>query len=113
LGVDDRVRVERQLKRREVDKRLISGKRRIRYGYEMVVENLRSLPVKVTLHDQLPLARHEEIKVRLESAEPRPVEQSELNLLDWELHLAPKEQRSLRFDFSVEYPADMDVLGLP
>ena len=113
LGVDDRVKVERELKRRDVDKRLIGGRRRIVYGYEIKVENLLPIQARVTLHDQLPVSRHEEIKIRLESADPRPTKQSELNLLDWELTLAPKEKRVVRFDFSVEHPQGMEVVGLP
>jgi uncharacterized protein (TIGR02231 family) len=113
LGVDDRLKVGRQLKRREVDKTMIGGKRRIRYAYEIRLENLLPAQVSLTLHDQLPVARHEDIKVRLDAAEPKPSQQSELNLLDWELSLAPKEKRTLRFDFSVEYPQAMEVIGLP
>lgn len=113
LGVDDRIKVERELKRRDVDKRLIGGKRRTVYGYEIKVENLLSAQARVTLHDQLPVSRHEEIKIRLESADPRPTKQTELNLLDWELTLAPKEKRVIRFDFSVEHPQGMEVMGLP
>jgi hypothetical protein len=33
--------------------------------------------------------------------------------LDWELELAPKEKRVVRFDFSVEHPQEMSVVGLP
>ncbi len=113
LGVDDRLKVERELKRREVDKTLLGGKRRVKFGYEIRLENLLDSPAAVTVHDRLPVARHEEIKVRLESAEPKPTRQSELNLLDWELSLAPKEKLTLRFDFSVEYPQTMDLRGLP
>ena len=40
LGADDRVKVERELKRREVEKTIIGGKRRIHYGYEIRLENL-------------------------------------------------------------------------
>ena len=112
LGVDDRLKVERELKRRDVDKRMIGGKRRLVYAYEIELENLLPVPAKITLHDQIPVARHEEIKVKLESADPRPSEHSELNLLDWELSLQPKEKRTVRFDFSVEYPQTMEVSGL-
>jgi uncharacterized protein (TIGR02231 family) len=113
LGVDDRIAIQRELKRREVDKRLIGGKRRTLFGYEIELENLLPGTAKLLLHDQLPVARHEEIKVRLESADPRPTEHDELNLLDWELELAPKEKRVVRFDFSVEHPQEMSVVGLP
>jgi len=113
LGADDRVRVERELKRREVDKRLIGDKRRLRYAYEIRLENLLPTEARVTLHDQIPVPRHEDIKVKLEFAEPRPTRQTELNLLDWELTLAPGEKRTVRFDFVVEHPREMGVVGLP
>jgi hypothetical protein len=33
--------------------------------------------------------------------------------LKWELSLEPKENRTVRFDFSVDSPQGMEVLGLP
>ncbi|NIP35116.1 MAG: mucoidy inhibitor MuiA family protein, partial [Gemmatimonadetes bacterium] len=113
LGADDRVKVERELKRREVDKRLIGDRRRLRYGYEIALENRLPAEAQITLHDQIPVSRHEDIKVKLESADPQPTERTELNLLDWELTLAPGERRVVRFDFTVEHPRDMGLLGLP
>ena len=113
LGVDDRIKIKREIKRREVEKTIIGGKRRLHFGYEITLENLTSGVAAVVLHDQIPASRHEDIKVRLESAEPRPAEQSELNLLDWELKLAPKEKRIVRFDFGVEAPQGMNISGLP
>jgi uncharacterized protein (TIGR02231 family) len=113
LGVDDRLKVERDLKRREVDKTIIGGKRRIRYGYEICLENLLDVQAKITLHDRFPAARHEEIKVRLESCEPKPTRQSELNLLEWEFELAANEKKTVRFDFTVEHPQTMEIRGLP
>jgi uncharacterized protein (TIGR02231 family) len=112
LGVDDRVKVERELKRHDVDKTMIGGKRRLHYAYEIKLENLLSVPAALTLHDQVPVSRHEEIKVRLDAADPKPARQTELNLLDWELTLAPKEKRVVRFEYTVEHPATMQVMGL-
>jgi uncharacterized protein (TIGR02231 family) len=112
LGTDDRIKVERKLKRREVDKRLIGGKRLVHYGYEVEIKNLLPTLVKITLRDQIPLGRHEDIKTRLESSLPKPTEQTELNLLTWEFSLASQEKRLVRFDFAVEYPQDMEVIGL-
>ena len=105
LGNEDRIKVERELKRRDIDKRFIGGKRHLAFGYEIELENLLPDKVNLTLHDQIPVPRHEEIKVKLESADPRPAEQTELNLMKWELSLEPKEKRTVRFDFSVEIPA--------
>ena len=113
LGNEDRITVERDLKRRDVDKRFIGGKRHLVFGYEIKLENLLPVKASLTLHDQYPVPRHEEIKVKLESADPKPAEQTELNLLKWEFSLEPKEKRTVRFDFSVESPQGMEIIGLP
>ncbi|HDQ74140.1 MAG TPA: mucoidy inhibitor MuiA family protein [Chloroflexi bacterium] len=112
LGPDDRVRVTRELRRREVDKKLIGGQRRLLYGYDALLENLLPVGIETTLYDQIPVARHEDIKVKLTSAEPELAEQSDLGILTWRLTLAPGEKRSVRFDFLVEHPKDMKVKGL-
>jgi len=113
LGNEDRIKVERDLKRRDIDKRFIGGKRHLVFGYEIKLENLLPVKANLTLHDQFPVPRHEEIKVKLESADPKPAEQTELNLLKWEFSLEPKEKRTVRFDFNVESPQGMEIIGLP
>jgi len=112
LGVDDRIKVKREIKRREVEKTIIGGKRRLHFGYEITLENLTPGPAVLSLHDQMPVSKHEDIKVRLESADPKTAEHSELNLLDWKLTLAPKEKRIVRFDFGIEAPQDMNIGGV-
>jgi uncharacterized protein (TIGR02231 family) len=113
LGVDDRVKVKREIKRREVDKKLIGSKRRITYAYEITLENLLPIQISLTMHDQFPVSKHEEVKIRLEGANPQPAEQSELHLLRWDFNLAAQEKRQVRYDFSVEYPPVLDIVGLP
>lgn len=112
LGIEDRLKVERELMRRDVDKRFIGGRRRLEYGYEIKVENLLPLNAKLTLLDQIPVSRNAEIKVDLESIDPKPTERTEMNLLKWELALEPEEKTTLRFDFSVELPQGMGIVGL-
>jgi uncharacterized protein (TIGR02231 family) len=113
LGVDDRIFVKRELKARAVDKTFMGDRRRLRVGYEIELRNLRAAKADIEVHDQFPVGRHEQIKVRLESADPKPSEQSELNELTWKLTLGPNEKRFLRFDFTIEYPVSMTIEGLP
>ncbi|HKZ82701.1 MAG TPA: mucoidy inhibitor MuiA family protein [Anaerolineae bacterium] len=113
FGVDDRVYVKRELKAREVDKKLLQEKRRLHYGYEIEVRNLRPGRIDLEIHDQMPVSRHESIKVRLESVDPKPAEQSEMNELTWKLSLEAGAKQLVRFDFSVEHPRDLQVAGLP
>jgi uncharacterized protein (TIGR02231 family) len=113
LGVDDRVVAVRELKAREVDKKMIGDRRRLRVAYEIEVSNLRDLAIDLEVRDQLPVSRHEQIKVKLEAADPRPIEQTELNELIWKLSLAANAKQVCRFDFTIEHPAAMQVMGLP
>jgi uncharacterized protein (TIGR02231 family) len=113
LGADERMRVERELVAREVDKAFIIGdRRRIRYAFEIELENLRDTRQTVIVRDQIPVTRDEQIKVKLDSADPKPAEVSELNVLEWKIALDPGAKRKLRFDFNVEHPRSMDVIGL-
>jgi hypothetical protein len=68
---------------------------------------------KIIVSDQTPVARHEEIKVRLDMAELKPTRQTELGILEWKLDLDPGEERTIRFDFNVEHPRSLTVVGLP
>ena len=113
LGIDDRVYVKRELKAREVDKKLLQDKRKLHYGYEIELRNLRADKIALEVHDQLPVSRHESIKIKLESGDPKPFEQTEMNELTWEMSLEPNAKRFVRFDFSVEYPREITVAGLP
>lgn len=112
LGVDDRVKVKRELKGYEVDRQFLGGRRRLHYAYAIELENLLASDVQLALHDQLPVSRHEEVRVRLDAADPRPAEQTELNELKWELRLAPAQKLVVRFEFTVEHPQDMVLSGL-
>jgi uncharacterized protein (TIGR02231 family) len=112
LGIDDRVKVERELIGRTVDKTLIGNIRRTQFAYRITLTNLLAGPARVTILDQLPLSRHESIKVKLQDATPRPTEQSDLNILTWELEFKPQEKRTISLTFSVEHPRDLTVIGI-
>ena len=64
------------------------------------------------MRDQFPVSRDEQIKVKLDSVDRKPSEHSELNVLEWKLMLDPGAKRKLGYEFSVEHPRGMDVIGL-
>jgi len=113
LGADERLRVERELATRDVDKTFMGDRRRIRYAYTIEVESLRDGPQIVLVRDLLPMSRNEQIKVKLEASEPKPDKQSDLNQLEWKLVLDRAVKQKIRFEFSVEYPRALEVNGLP
>jgi uncharacterized protein (TIGR02231 family) len=112
LGVDDRIKVKRELVKRDVGKNLIGNTRRTQFAYKITLQNLLATEAKITVFDQLPLGRHEEIKVKLENISPEPAERSELNIVKWILELKPGEKRDITFAFFIEHPRTMTITGL-
>ncbi len=112
LGVEERITIERELTRREVDKRLLKDNRQLRYGYQMTAKNLLPVPIVLEVHDHIPVPRHEQIKVKLENVQPSPAEKSDLNLIKWRLSLAPAAEQTIEYDYLVEHPRSMQVVGL-
>lgn len=112
MGVDDRIKVERELTERQMGKAFIGNTRRTAFAYKITLTNHLATEAKVTLYDQLPVGRHEEIKSKLQNANPPPVEQSGLNILKWELVVPPGKKVEVSFAFSVEHPRDMQVTNL-
>lgn len=112
LGVEDRITIERELVRRDVDKALLRDRRQLRYGYKVEVQNLLPVEAVVTVHDHIPVSRNEQIKVRLDKAAPEPVEKSDLNLIEWSLTLAPGAKQLIQYEYLVEHPRSLVVSGL-
>jgi uncharacterized protein (TIGR02231 family) len=112
LGVDDQIRVKRELRRRAASKAPISGSRTIDVAYEITVENHRLGEARVSVHDHIPVTTDGDIKVRLREASPDPAAQDDLGELTWELHLEPGRDAAIRYRFTVDHPAQVIVHGL-
>ncbi len=112
LGVEERLAVRRELTRRDVDKRLLRDRRVVTYGYKIELHNLLAHTTRVTLKDQLPVSRHEEIRVTLDRVTPEPAERTSLNILEWQLTLTPQQKLIVTYDYTVEHPRTLEVAGL-
>ena len=111
LGIDERLKIERELVERQVDKKLIGQQRRMSYAYRLNVTNLHQVQVHLTLKEQLPVSRNEQIKVRLTLTNPKIVA-GEMGLLEWIMSLQPQAKQELYYQFVVEHPPDLTVIGL-
>lgn len=113
LGAEERITVERELVRRDVDKKLLRDNRQLRYGYEIRLQNLLPDVADIVVQDQIPVSRHEQIKVKLDQVQPDPAEKSDLNMLEWRLSVASQAEQTVRYQFVIEHPRDLRVMGLP
>jgi len=112
LGIDEGLKLERDLVERKVDKRFMQDKRLITYAYRVLVTNLRDQEATLQLTEQLPVSRNERIKIRLTRSSPQ-IELGELGKLEWVLSLKPKATQEITYQFTVEHSREMtEVVGL-
>jgi uncharacterized protein (TIGR02231 family) len=111
LGIDEGLKIERDLVERLVDKRLISNQRRITYSYRLIITNLLDKEVNLKVTEQLPVSRNEQIKVRLSRSNPQ-IQLGEMGILEWLLTFPAQERREIYYQFNVEHPPELMVVGL-
>jgi uncharacterized protein (TIGR02231 family) len=112
LGIDDRVTIARELVSRDASKAFLGNTRKLEYAYRIKLQNLTDRPARISVLDQLPHSRTEEIKVKLTDTNPKPAEQTDLGVLTWKLELAPQAKQEIQFAYSVEHARQLRITGL-
>ena len=111
FGNDDQVAVKREELKHHKEAGIF-GKNRVSYRYRIEMENFRKEPLTLTVHDQLPVAGDEEIKITLEEPSLKPAETKGDGSVIWSVPLQAGEKKTLTFGIMVEYPKDKEITGL-
>lgn len=111
LGLDEGLKIERDLVERQVDQKLIDNDRHTTYAYRLVITNLRSHSAFLTLKERLPVSCNPQIKVFLTRTNPA-IEMGEMGRLEWSLTLPPDSKQEVYYQFRVEHPPELTVVGL-
>ena len=115
LGIEDNIKVKRELIERNVEKgnALQGNIRRISYAYRISVHNYAGAPRRVVIRDHLPVSQHEKVKVKVQNVQPAPTERTKLELITWKFTLAANGEQKIEYRFVVEHQQDVRVIGLP
>ncbi|MEQ4302237.1 DUF4139 domain-containing protein [Plantactinospora sp. B6F1] len=111
LGLDDRIRVKRELIRRSDTRATLGSTRRREVEYRTTVANHTPRPARVTMLDQLPVSRAEGITVRELRLDPAPEERAALGELIWRLELPPGASREILLGLRVELAKGVELAG--
>lgn len=119
LGVDENVKVKRELIEKKVDETLIAGipspTKRTVFKYKLTVENYKSKKIYVKLFEAMPVSEEERIKVKIDkvSLEPKVKDwKDRKGVWLWELELSPKAKQEIFYTSVIEHPREMQVEGL-
>ncbi|WP_181771110.1 DUF4139 domain-containing protein [Amycolatopsis pittospori] len=111
LGVDDRIRVDRELAHRTASKATLSGVRKREASYDTTISNHSPREAVVTVLDQAPVSRDEAITIRDVRAVPDPVERTELGEYTWRLTLAPGSKTVVTLGYRVDVAKGVELAG--
>lgn len=113
FGEDSQVRVKHeQLKREKTAPGFLSKTEKLRLVYKITIQNLRKYQVEAEILDQIPVSQNSKIEVKEVNISPAPTKKDEKGILSWVLTLAPQEKREILIDFTIEYPKDLNIIGL-
>jgi uncharacterized protein (TIGR02231 family) len=111
LGVDDRIRVERELVRRSASRAVVGQTRRQETEHRITVTNHTPRAARVTVLDQVPVSRDDAIVVKETRVDPAPAERGELGELTWVLELPSGESGQVHLGLRVELLRGVEMAG--
>jgi len=117
LGIDESMKVEHKfIKRHKNEAGMFSKVVSYNYQYQFEITNNKSATEEIVVWDQLPIAGHEKIDVKLLEPEYKQdserLKLNEYRYIEWLFTPAAGEKLVIPFKFSVEHPVDMQIEGL-
>ncbi len=109
LGSDNSLIIKREKRLDFTSRKTIGPNKTETYSFLISVRNNKSVPVKITLSDQIPLSSNNGISV-----DPAELSGGKLNAqtgeVRWDLELNKQETRQVILTYSVKYPKDKTVI---
>ena len=113
FGRDKQIQVKyTQVSRKKIEPGFLSKTEKIKFGYEITLENFRQREVKLEIVDQLPVSRNSKITIDDVALRPQPDKQEKNGLLHWKLTLSPGTKKKISINFTVSYPQGSHLVGL-
>jgi len=114
FGIDDRVKVKRELKKSKISKGgLFKNITRYELVYENTVKNFHDKEINCMLVDQVPIPQNAEIKVSVAKLDPKPdLEDKDRGIYTWKTVIKPGAEYKVTVSFIVDTPENVTVENL-
>lgn len=101
LGIDQNVLIKRRMDKKSFKEKLLGSQKMSTYYYEIEIKNQKSSTIHLVIEDQVPVTNNEEIEIEiLDKGKARLNETT--GILEWNMTLKGKENKTLRFGYSVK-----------
>lgn len=105
MGTADRVKLSRTLDKKRSRLTRLGKRTRIQASYVILAENLSPTTIALQIADRLPVSQAAEVKVDDVTVTPE-IRPDTKGLLRWDVQLAPKQTKSFRIEYTLEYPTE-------
>ena len=114
FGIDDRVKVKRELKKSKISKGgLFKNITRYELVYENTIKNFHDKEISCMLVDQVPVPQNAEIKVSVTKLDPKPdIEDKDRGIYTWKTVIKPGAEYKVTVSFIVDTPENVTVENL-
>jgi len=106
LGIDQDIKVEHDLKKKEYLSREDDRRKEIRYHYLITAENFKKRAVELILRDRIPVSTVDDIEVEDVDIEPDPAAKNKEGIVAWNIPLEAGEKYEIQMQYTVSFPAD-------
>ncbi|GEM_PF-1703112 len=106
LGVDQDIKVNFKLEKKEYLSKEGKSKRKVRYHFTAELESFKKNDTEVTVKDRVPVSYTKEIKVGDIDLTPPPSERLENGIVTWDLKLIPGSKSRISIAYTIEFPGD-------
>jgi uncharacterized protein (TIGR02231 family) len=110
LGKDRRLAIRREKVKDKNSKSLFGSNKKELQTIELTLNNTAKESIEVKVEDQIPVSTNNEITVKLLSQDGANYV-AETGKLIWNVKLAPKQVKKIRFSFEVSYPSEKILNG--
>jgi hypothetical protein len=109
VGRDKDLIISRDIQKDFVSKSISGASKKEQKAWTISIKNNKSIPVNISIEDQYPVSKVDDIKVDLIEYTGARREES-TGKLTWDLSLNPAEKKSLDLRYSVRYPTSRSVI---
>lgn len=115
FGSDDAINIEYQLiKDERAEEGLLSRENRVARRYSIIASNHHKRKIALTLFDQIPVPRDEDIKVTMAKDSTKPSEENvddQAGVISWKQSIGANKKWTVLFGYDVAYPKDQVLPG--
>ena len=109
LGRDKRIMIQRTKENEYTSRKFMGSNQTQSIAWKLSVRNTRPEPVTLTLYDQLPVSRNNNITVTAEEISGGSLDEAK-GIITWQITLQPGEQRDLALRYKVKYPKGRNLI---